>query len=216
MSQAMREALSRSWEAARSCATSPSNTISRARNPNVYAWQRNRATAIHSKRSDNPHYANIFALGYRNGFWFDSSRRPPGRSGPTHKFRLTNVDLDSVVYGLLITGDDTTGQATNLTAGGFDPPAGGERGIDIESNGVLCQFSNVGLSLFQGNGVYVRGTSRAFIENVSVDTWDMSGRGFPAIEAHGNAYVTVGLGRAFDNGNGAPEIGGTGRVVVDR
>ncbi|WP_129312260.1 glycosyl hydrolase family 28-related protein [Streptomyces sp. L2] len=181
--------------------------------PNVGAYVAGNATAIRSARNDNPHFTRIFALGYAVGMHFDAS------SGITSKFRLSDADFDICGYGVRITGNGTTGQITNLTSQGAQDAKGNITGVaclDIEADGVTVQATNVRASYFTTNGVRVHGAgTNLFLENCWVENWNISGRGFPGIEAVAPASVYVGRGRFFKNGNSAPEVGGTGGMILD-
>lgn len=92
------------------------------------------ALAIESYRNDNPHFSNIFAIGYRAGFLFGSSR-----SGITHKFRIINADSDNCQVGIHVVdgASRTDGQVANYTA------AGGKVGIQIDADNATIQCTNI-------------------------------------------------------------------------
>jgi hypothetical protein len=73
-----------------------------------------KANAIESCRNDNPHFSNIFAIGYFTGFLF-SKRESAPEGEITSRFHVVNADSDSCFRDIHIEGPLTTGQITNYT-----------------------------------------------------------------------------------------------------
>ncbi|KAJ6033856.1 pectate lyase superfamily protein domain-containing protein [Penicillium canescens] len=145
----------------------------------------NNANAIISRRNDNPHFSNIFAIGYKTGFVFRKSVY-----GITSKFRINNADIDNCKFGIVIEADAqrTTGQAVNYTFQGTDDES--QSGIRIEAPDATVQCGNIRVQNVQTNGILVLGpASFLMIDNVWVESWDKSGKEFPAIEAAGEGAV---------------------------
>jgi hypothetical protein len=167
------------------------------------------AIAIHSYRNDNPHFTRLFTYGYQTGILFDT-----GSTGVTSKFRVSNADFDLCNYGIRVIGAGTTGQIDNFTVQG--PSGGGVSGLLANANNVIIQASNVRVSNELNNGIRITGTGTVlFFENTWIASWNISGSGFPGIEAVSPATVYVGYGRLFQSGNGASNTGGTGTVNLD-
>ena len=188
-----------------------------SQNPSYINWIFANGIAIKSKRNDNPHFSNIFALGYKYGMQFTSDA---SGNETTHKFRVVNADMDMCWVGLQIEGHNTTGQIANFTAQGSgaigESSLIGLAGIRAVSNpnGVRLQGSNVRLSFYSANAIRAEGngTKMAF-ENLWVEGWNSSGNGFPGVEAVGGAEIKIGFGDWFEAGNNAPNTGGN--VLVD-
>jgi hypothetical protein len=133
------------------------------------------ANAIESYRNDNPHFTNIFSIGYRAGFLFGSSG-----SGITSKFRIVNADSDHFQIGIHVVDGApwTNGQVANCTAGG------GLVGIKIDAHNTTIQCTNIHIWGIDTNGIRVSGlVSWVSLDNVWVESWAQSGQPFPAIEA---------------------------------
>ena len=174
--------------------------------PPVTDYLKRNAVAIASYRNDNPHFSNIFALGYSALFVFGTSQH-----GHTSKFRIVNADADICRAGILISGDGTTGQITNFTCQGP-----GTSGIFASGSRVTLQVSNVRVTNYDNSGIRAEGDGTVVsLENVWIENWDQSGKGFPAIEAASpGATVMVGFGRIF-SGSRSPQTGGVGAVKLD-
>jgi hypothetical protein len=174
--------------------------------PPVMDYLKQNATAIASYRNDNPHFSNIFALGYSALFLFGSSQH-----GNTSKFRIVNADADICRAGIVLSGDGTTGQVTNFTCQGP-----GASGILASGNHVTLQSSNVRVTNYANSGIRAGGDGTVFsLENVWIENWDQSRQGVPAIEAASpTATILVGFGRIF-TGSKSPETGGVGTIKLD-
>ena len=172
----------------------------------VMSYLKQTAVAIVSYRNDNPHFSNIFALGYNALFRFDASTH-----GHTSKFRIVNADADICNSGILIPAAETTGQITNFTCQGS-----GAQGIFASGDRVTLQGSNIRVTGYDNNGVRAQGDGTTFsLENVWIENWDQSGKGFPAIEAASvGATILVGFGRIF-TGSQSPQTGGVGTIKLD-
>jgi len=163
------------------------------------------AVAIQSFRNDNPHFSNIFVLGYKYGFHFGS-----GQVGITSKFRIANADCDFCGVGIQIDGEGTTGQITNWTTQGRQ---GAPVGLRIETNRVKVQATNVRVTNYEANGIRIDGyENMIFLENLLVEDWNMSTAGFPGVEVAAESAVIIGDGSRFEGGNGAPDVGGSGAI----
>jgi hypothetical protein len=176
------------------------------------------AEAVKSFRNDNPHFSNIFAFGYKFGFHFGMSRGDPTNHGITSKFRIANADLDFCRVGLQVDGPNTTGQVVNFTAQG-DGTLSSPAGLRVEASGVRIQGSNLRVTDFAGNGIRAEGKgSVVFLENVWVETWNKSGRGFPGVEAFRGARIYLGRSRWFENGSGGSNTGANegGMIILDK
>lgn len=172
----------------------------------VMDYVKQNGVAIASYRNDNPHFSNIFALGYNSMFLFGASSH-----GITSKFRIVNADADICRSGILIPAGNTTGQITNFTCQGPGP-----HGIFASGDHVTLQGSNIRVTGFDDNGIRAQGDGTVFsLENVWIENWDQSNKGFPAIEAASpSATVFVGFGRIF-KGSKSPQTGGVGTVNLD-
>ncbi|KAJ5891751.1 pectate lyase superfamily protein domain-containing protein [Penicillium subrubescens] len=168
------------------------------------------ANAIISRRNDNPHFSNIFAIGYRTGFVFRKSDY-----GITSKFRINNADIDNCKYGIIIESDAqrTTGQVVNYTFQGTNES---ESGIRIEAPDVTVQCGNIRIQNVRTNGILVLGpASFLAIDNAWVESWDKSGQHFPAIEAAAKgAIVSVGFNFLARNGGDIQVKGNFGGNVI--
>ena len=178
----------------------------------VSSYMVNHAIAIHSYQNANPHFTRLFAFGYNKGMVFDANS-----SGyVTSKFRVSNADFDSCLYGLQVNGAGTTGMIDNFTMQG--PAGGGVVGIGLTStsNGSVVQATNVHISVVGTNGIRVNGSGSVFIvENVWIADWNISRSGFPGIETDSGATSYVGFGRFFQTSNGAANTGGSGTTNLD-
>jgi hypothetical protein len=147
------------------------------------------ADAIISRRNDNPHFSNIFAIGYKTGFLFLKSDH-----GITSKFRINNADNDNCQFGIFIDKDAqrTTGQAVNYTFQGTDKS---DCGIRVEAPDATVQCGNIRIQNVRHNGILVLGAAAyLMIDNVWVESWDTSKIGFPAIEAAAEgAKISIGF-----------------------
>jgi len=172
----------------------------------VMDYLKQNAVAIVSYRSDNPHFSNIFALGYNALFLFDASSH-----GSTSKFRIVNADADICHSGILIPASGTTGQITNFTCQGP-----GAQGLFASGDHVTLQASNIRVTGYDNNGIRAQGDGTVLsLENVWIENWDQSNKGFPAIEAASpGTTVYVGFGRIF-TGSKSPQIGGIGTIQRD-
>ena len=182
--------------------------------PSVVGYTLANGTAIESRRSDNPHFSNIFCLGYQTGLHFGSSSH-----GITSKFRLSNVDCDLCYQGIFIDGSGTTGQISNFTSQGPSSPfPAANNGLFIQAENVTVQATNVRVTDTNNNGIRVEGSGNfLFLENVWVESWNQSKGGFPGIEVYGASTISVGFGRAFTGtSSGAPSTGATtGHIALD-
>ncbi|GAB5526668.1 MAG: hypothetical protein Roseis2KO_45400 [Roseivirga sp.] len=158
----------------------------------VLDWMYNNATAIRSLKNDNPHFSNIFALGYHYGFHFGQSA-----SGYTSKFHLVNVDLDYCYIGLFVDGDTTTGQLCNFTSQGAD--IGGrmaDYGIKVESHASVIQGINLNIVRTRLNAVRVEETSHLYLDNTGITDWNLAKLGYPGYEVKNiGGSITLGAGR---------------------
>jgi hypothetical protein len=169
------------------------------------------AEAIISLRNDNPHFSDVFILGYKYGFRFGSSSGG-SNTGITSKFRIANGDCDFCGVGVQVDGDGTTGQLVNFTAQG---QVGAPAGLRVETNNVKLQASNIRLSEYAGNGIRVEGVGNCLsLQNTWIENWNTSEKGFPAIEVTGQSSVFLGNGAVFSNGHGATNT--KGNVRIDR
>jgi hypothetical protein len=177
-------------------------------NNDVTASTRAKAAAFVSLRADNPHFTDIFVFGYRAGFSFGASP-----NGVTSRFLIANAGLDFTTVGIEVTGDGTTGQATNVYQVGNHADA---IGIHVAAKGVRMQFSNVRMSELGRSGVKVeRSGSTVMLENLWIDGWNRAGDGSPAVEVLPGNTAYIGRSRLFQAGGGAPDVGGGGNAIVD-
>lgn len=177
-------------------------------------------TGLVSYRNDNPFYSDIFCLGYKRGMRFSTSTMPGGIGvdpniwGKTSKFKIVNVDLDFCGYGLLIDGNDTTGQVSNISCQGLDSSY---EGISVGADNVHLQASNIHITEYSSNGIRIAGSgTHVMLSNVWVNEWNKSNQSFPAIEAvDQGTSICVNACRNFTNAqNGAPSFGGAGSITV--
>jgi hypothetical protein len=177
--------------------------------PDVIPSTRKNATAIRSFRNDNPHFTNVFALGYHVGFEFASSAGGVA-TGCTSRFLMANTGLDGTGEdGVRVTGDNTTGAIANF----YNMGDSGNTGILVSARNVRLQCSNIRLSELRANGIRVDGAGNfILVSTLWIENWNTSGKGFPAVEvALGNAAY-VPRESLFLDGKGAPKTGGRGTV----
>ncbi len=173
--------------------------------PPVMGYLKQNAVAIASYRNDNPHFSNIFALGYNAAFLFGASSH-----GITSKFRIVNADADICHAGILVPGSGTTGQIANFTCQGP-----GTQGIFASGDHVTLQGFNLRVTDFDNNGIRAQGDGTMLaLDNVWVENWDQSGKGFPGLEAASpTATIMVGFTRLF-RGSSSPQTGGVGTIKL--
>ena len=171
----------------------------------VMSYLKQNAVAIASYRNDNPHFSNIFALGYNAAFLFDASSH-----GITSKFRIVNADADLCHAGILVPGSGTTGQIANFTCQGP-----GTHGISASGDHVTLQGSNLRVTNFDNNGIRAQGEGTTLmLDNVWIENCDQSGQNFPGIEAASpTATIRVGFTRLF-TGSRSPQTGGIGTITL--
>jgi hypothetical protein len=188
---------------------SPPDPANPTRRP-VEEYVAQKGEAIVSERNDNPHFSDIFCLGYKYGFHFSQST-----AGKTSKFRIANADLDHCKVGLQVSGNGVTGQLVNFTTQGWRP-SDSVCGIRVEGDDASIQATNVRITSFGCNGIRVEGKSAPsllLVDNLIVDKWDLTQRKFPAVEGFGRGQVK--LGRMFiATGGGLPDSPATGGDVT--
>ena len=168
-------------------------------------WSLDNGVAINCLDVDNPMFSNIFALGYLTAINFGASS-----SGVTSKFHLQNADLDGNQYGIQVSGANTTGQMSNVTAQG--PNGVGYNGLYITGIGSTVFCANLRITAVQDNAIRIEsgaGSARLVIHGFWTDNWNQSGGGFPAIEivsGNSTAMCYLGVGNFFQNGGGAPSF----------
>lgn len=164
------------------------------------------------KRCDNPHFTNIFVLGYRRGFYFTGGPQAV-IEGITSRFLMTNCGTDFTVEGIYIDGPGTSGAISNYySLGGTN----GQAGINVDASGVLLQCSNIRITAVNNNAIRVSGAGTVVtIENIIVENWNQGGYGFPAIECNSSATTYVGFNRVFLTSSG-PLTGGSGTIKLDQ
>jgi hypothetical protein len=177
-------------------------------------YQKQHGVAIRSGRNDNPHFSNIFALGYSHGFLFEHSEN----SGPTSKFMIVNADLDFCRKAIEVSGQHTTGQIVNLNA------MGGEEsivGIALTAPSARVQATNIRLTHFTTNAVRVDNHCAIHLSNIWIQDWNLTQmeHRFPGVEAVDNHSLVI-LGRPFyfEQVAGilqAPHTGGNGSFQID-
>lgn len=171
--------------------------------PIVDAFTKREATGIVAARCDNPHFANVFCLGYFRGMHFRASDQ-----GWTAKFRISQIDCDFCRDGVFVDGPNTTGQITNLTTQGTN--LAGSTGLFVQAPGAKVQIANMRVSDAQNNAIRVEGDAETLVAvaNLWVDGWDQSRLGFPAVEAVPETQVFLSGARWFFRGGVGPETGG--------
>lgn len=179
------------------------------------------ACAIESFRCDNPHFSQVFALGYNRGFsfrYYDSSNSI--ECGPTSKFMIVTADLDYCVTPIEITGANTTGQIVNLNAQGGDYSI---CGISMLASGGRLQATNVRLKIFTTNAIRIGGACSAHLTNIWIQDWNkgQTSLKFPGIEATDDAFVQLGGPMFHEQSNDvalksvAVGVSGNGRIITD-
>jgi len=170
-------------------------------NPGVRDWMMQNGTGISVLRADNPQFSNIFVLGYNRGIAFGESD-----NGITSKFAITNADCDSCETGIQVGGTNATGLITNFSSQGGP----GNVGLAVISGGVKVLATNLRITSYRSNSVRISGNNtKVFIHNLWAELWNLSGAGFPGVEATSGARVFLGRPLFFDRGNGAPNFGET-------
>ncbi|EHP94862.1 hypothetical protein MetexDRAFT_0207 [Methylorubrum extorquens DSM 13060] len=149
--------------------------------PRILTWQLANSDAILSARNDNPFFRDIFAIAMRSALHFTSSA-----NGITNKFQAVNIDGDLTQAGILIDGNGTTGQVTNLLHQGNSPISGSQAGstaLKIAANNVSVQVNNLDSRLADVGAITVTGTgNRVQVSNGYVAQWDRSGAGKNAFD----------------------------------
>ncbi|UMY19147.1 hypothetical protein MMB17_07560 [Methylobacterium organophilum] len=149
--------------------------------PRILTWQIANSDAIVSARNDNPFFRDIFAIAMRSALHFTSSA-----NGITNKFQAVNIDGDLTQAGILIDGNGTTGQVTNLVHQGNSPIGGSQPGstaLKIAANNVSVQVNNLDSRLADVGAVAITGTgNRVQVSNGYVAQWDRSGAGKNAFD----------------------------------
>lgn len=169
----------------------------------VEKWVAQHGTAIAAFRADNPQLSNLFAFGYNRGIAFGASS-----NGMTSKFAITNADCDICETGIEVGGANTTGAITNFSAQG----APGNVGLSVVGPGSRVFATNLRLTKYRCNAVRAAGKkTRLFLNNLWAEEWNLSGSGFPGVEAADGAQVFLGRPLFFDKGNGAEHWGTNGR-----
>ncbi|WP_336775099.1 glycosyl hydrolase family 28-related protein [Paenibacillus sp. MMO-58] len=179
-------------------------------------YQKQHGVAIRSGRNDNPHFSNIFALGYGHGFLFQYRNGGKDDSGPTSKFMIVNADLDFCGKAIEVNGLDTTGQIVNLNAQGDKEDI---VGIALTALSARVQATNIRLTHFPTNAIRVNNHCVIHLSNIWIQDWNFTQKEhrFPGIEVV-DAHSQVILGRPFyfEQGEGilkAPDTGGNGKIV---
>jgi hypothetical protein len=173
--------------------------------PSVRSYMNENAVAIESLRNDNPHYSNVFALGYAAGFHFGRSS-----DGITSKFHIVNADIDLSNCGIKIDGAHTTGQISNFTMQGNDAGAKhlSEPGLTITAEHCVVQAANLRITNVGGAGALVSGNhSYVALQNGWIENWDQEKSGHAAVEAANGASAYVGAGSIF-TGSESPRFAG--------
>lgn len=183
--------------------------------PAVSEYMFEQAVGIKSYRNDNPMFSNIFTIGYNIGFLFSKGDNPLAGDSLqiTSKFKILNADNDGGYIGIKVDGPNTTGHIVNYSFQGYKES---ETGIHIQAPGSVIQATNVRITLTGANAVRVSGQlAHLLIDNIWVEAWDQSGKGFPGIEAvDDGAVVSVGFNRYFYPLQNSRRVGGQGTVAL--
>jgi len=178
---------------------------------------------ILSLRNDNPLMSDIYiGCGYAQGIQFGTGS-VPGASGVTHKFHLSNVDIDGNHIGIAIVGMGTTGQMSNVTIQGYQAPGANPSGnCGIYINATVQVFaSNLMLTAFGNGCIYLdsaSGPTQLTLMGLWCQLWNYNNNNSAAIQISGYdtiSEVTVGPGAIFQDGPfGGPLYAPPGQVTL--
>lgn len=153
--------------------------------PNILSWIQNNSKALHWLRSDSPQFSDVFVFGFSEGFRFAGSG-----GTPTTRFKLTNFDCDSCVFGLRTsTTNGTFGHVANMS---FTSNTGGGGG-PIECN-TTCTLDVSNLeSLAAGTSTVLLASagSDVAITNSRTTACNQTNAGWPAMYAIAGSTITL-------------------------
>lgn len=177
----------------------------------VNAYTIANGTGIRTVRNDNPFMSNLFTIFYGVGLDVASSA-----AGTTNKLKVVNADFDRGATGVRVSANGHVGTYVNVSAQG-------EPGLGLTNNGFHVTGANNEIGLVApdfrvhgSNAVRVEGTgNRIEIVTPKIDAYNQQNAGFPAIEALVGNTITIVGEVAATNGNGAPKLGGAGRIYSE-
>lgn len=179
---------------------------------NVHAYTVANATAIYSKRNDNPVFSNIFtifyAYGLRIGNWSG------GGAGTTQQLYANNLGFDAGRHGYYVDSDSNghTSRVYGMYAFAYNAdPTGGADQIAIEGTNANITIWGAFLADGHGSAVSVNGAGSSLtIDDLFARDYNQANVGKPGIQVSATAFavilqgnLTVALG-AF----GAPQYSG--------
>lgn len=165
---------------------------------------------INLERADNPLLSNIFTIFASKGLNISGNV-----DGTVSKLHLMNADFDRGKYGIFIDGsaDGCSGQLVNVTT---QPETGlaGTCGVVVEADTASLDFVNLRIDQTAINGIRVTGTgARIRLTSVTINSYNLSAGGWPAIEASVGNAVTISDRPTFTGGGGAAVFGGAGGIA---
>ena len=151
------------------------------------------SVGILTERNDNPHFNDVFMLGYGVGIRMQPSDPDRGR---TTFYKIHNAEFDHCRTGIEILGDNQHGQISNLTGGATNPnnlsPTDSSGLLWLTGGGKLVQVSNLFGSHYPRNVIYAEGGStHLHISNALIIEWDQANEGHAAIKAIEGAGVMI-------------------------
>jgi hypothetical protein len=180
--------------------------------PSVHSYTLQHLDAFWLLRADNPMMSDVFTIFAHAGIRFSQNTY-----GKVSKLHLANADFDRGLFGLWVDSSVTsgvTGQADNVTIQGeTDVPL--TKGIICVGSDGRMSFGNLSIAVSDQNAIRIEGRNNNYqISNLEIQGYDLSGSGFPAVEAlMGNSITIMGL-PDISGGRSGVRYGGEGEIRV--
>lgn len=184
-------------------------------NSNVTNYTTNNATAIYSKRNDNPDLSSIFGIFYRHGLRIGNWAG--GSAGTTSRLRGFGIGFDACGSGLTIDSDanGSTIELHGFYAHGHDTNITSANLIDVQgTNGTARIYGKTDLSNAHRSAISVTGSGALVATNDSiVSVYNLANGGYAAVTVSSGAFAELRGSIAITGGvSGAASYNGAGRI----